>query len=278
MLKFGLLVGAPLIYASYKLYCYLTAPDPELALVANTPKPPPQDNMPLSPSLEENLLAVCDKFKGFASADATTFLPSICLYSYLDHPTHSNFAIPYVNEIKNRINTLSYTQMSALQQSAVPVLLSNISREQLLKSVKFVMQAHGGACTNFAMAAAGSIINSYNESGEQEPHIEVIAYVNGRSSHLFVLVNRGPNTDLHDSDSWNDDCYIVDAWAMSMGYSSGVINNTFYNYGDGVYRWGDRNHPDTKKHYPFISMVKNIERKFDNFKENMPSQHKLKRL
>src|SRR6266850_2560083 len=82
-----------------------------------------------------------------------------------------------------------------------------------------VVSNKAGECTNYAYYAAHILSQG---STRPMPRLEIVSWEGpGTAKHLFVIVGRtglASNGSLPAVNAWNDDCVLVDCWALTLGH------------------------------------------------------------
>lgn len=102
----------------------------------------------------------------------------------------------------------------------MPILTNGSWNAQALRQAYDAVKANkAGECTNYAYYAAHILSQA---KLNPKPRLEIVSWEGkGRAKHLFVIVGRTgstPNGSLPPVSDWNDDCVIVDCWALTLGH------------------------------------------------------------
>jgi len=153
-------------------------------------------------------------------------------------------ALTFVNSVKNKLEAcklyacndvgtfpqcvnkaLSKSEQERIKSAqpkpvGMPILTDGSWNGPALKQAyDAVVSNEAGECTNYAYYA-GHILGQ--ATSKPKPRLEIVSWEGkGRAKHLFVIVGRkGATTmgSLPPVSQWNDDCVIVDCWALTLGH------------------------------------------------------------
>jgi hypothetical protein len=98
----------------------------------------------------------------------------------------------------------------------------------LQQAYQAVVTKQAGECTNYAYY--GGYILSQGKTSPK-PRLELISWEgSGMAKHCFVIVGRTGGTtkgSLPPVAQWNDDCVIVDCWALTLGHQCVFTKNNY---------------------------------------------------
>lgn len=156
------------------------------------------------------------QFSTFACLDATTFRH--CIRPAAKNPVLQREAAWKAGNYRAYGNSSGMAMIPSLHWNAAKLrnAYNRISGEG----------GRGAVCTTFGLMAAHILTNG-RVGG---PRVELVAYPNGRRSHIYVLVGRQgllTNQGRLPND-W--DAVVVDAWAASLGHDCIYANKASYRF------------------------------------------------
>jgi len=92
-------------------------------------------------------------------------------------------------------------------------------QRQLNTAGRLTIEAGGAICSTCAMAAAHLLTGGMRDPNMTRPRVEVVSkrLPESRSGHVYVIVGRERDSNLNNSDTWGEFCYIVDTWLTTLG-------------------------------------------------------------
>jgi hypothetical protein len=123
------------------------------------------------------------------------------------------------------------------QRTGMPISCNGTWNTVALRQAYDNVKSHqAGECTNYAYYA-GHILSQGRTT--PKPRIEIVSWAPGvvGSAHCYVVVGRTGDTPkgmLPPVNAWNNDCVIVDCWALTLGHDC-VYNKFNYEFDTMMY-------------------------------------------